>query len=248
MNGVRGISVWGKDWETRVRESDFAVLPLASFEYHGPMAPVGTDTAIATALGEYAADAYRCVLYPAICYTACPNKTKGAPTISIAADTMLRYLTDVLGGIYQAGFSRVLLLNAHDGNMGIARAAAESMAGNVHTLVVNWWELLSQEETEAIFPGGGRGHGGPYELSCAWAALGQQARGDAAYDLPSRKLPGRNVHVESAPVGFPRYGGQISDASTQTGDRVLRLAQAALDRVVEQWLTFTDNESRGTKS
>lgn len=240
MKALQGIEIWGRDWKKAVKEADFALLPLASFEYHGPMAPVGTDTAIAMAISDYAKKAYRCIVYPLIAYTACPNKTKGQPTISIAPATMLNYLIDVLRGIYSSGFSRVLLLNAHDGNMGIGRAAAEAMDGNVHTLLVNWWELLSQEETDSFFPGGGRGHGGPYELSCAWAALGHQAFGEKEYDLPpSRKLPGRNIHVESCPPDFPRYGGQISAASSQTGERVLEKACEALDKVIFDWLKFT---------
>lgn len=234
-----GINIWGRDWEEAVANSDFALLPLASFEYHGPMAPLGTDPAIANAVAEYAQKTYRCIAYPTVYYTTCPQKTQGAPTISIAPPTMLSYLIDVLKGIYAAGFSRVMILNAHDGNMSMARAAAEAIAGSSHTLVVNWWELLSMEETAALFPGGGRGHGGPYELSCAWAALGQQAVGESRYDLGSRKFPGRHVHVEGQPVGFKRYGGQISAASTQQGEKTLQAACAVLDRVVADWLDFT---------
>ena len=245
---MNGIEIWGRDWERAVAQCDFALLPLASFEYHGPMAPLGTDTAIAMDMAAYAQRAYRCMAYPPVCYTACPNKTKGAPTISVRPATMLSYLIDVLEGIYDAGFSRVMILNAHDGNMSMARAAAEAMAGDTHTLVVNWWELLSAQETESLYPGGGRGHGGPYELSCAWAALGQQAVGERQYDLGSRKLPGRNVHVEGEPAGFKRYGGQISAASTQQGERTLRAAYAALDRVVEDWLRFTRTEDEGSNA
>ena len=237
---MRGIEIWGKNWEQAVQASDFALLPLGSFEYHGPMAPVGTDSAIAMALSDYAQSRYRCIAYPLLAYTACPHKTKGAPTISVGSSTMLQYLIDVLNGIYAAGFSRVLLLNAHDGNMGICRAAAEAMGGDVHTLIVNWWELLSPEESQELFPGGGRGHGGPYELSCAWSALGQEAVGESRYNLPDgRKLPGRNVHVESAPANFPRYGGNISDASTAQGTKTLMKVYEKMDKVVTDWLTFT---------
>ncbi len=242
---MKGIEIWGRDWENCAKEADFALLPLASFEYHGPMAPVGTDAALAMAFAEYAQARYRCVAYPPVFYTACPNKTKGAPTVSIDPPVMLSYLTNVLEGIYASGFSRVLILNAHDGNMGIGRAAAEAVHGDAHTLLVNWWELLTQEETERFFAGGGRGHGGPYELSCAWAALGQQAVGDAAYDLPSRKLAGRNVHVESKPPNFPRYAGRISTASTQTGREILKQAFAALDQAVQTWLAFTAEGGNG---
>lgn len=237
-----GTEIWGRDWDSAAADSDFALLPLASFEYHGPMAPLGTDPSIAAAIAEYAGRTYRCIVYPPVYYSTCPAKTQGAPTISIRPPVMLAYLTDVLAGIYAAGFSRVLLLNAHDGNMSMARAAAEAMAGKTHTLLVNWWELLSVEETQAFFPDGGRGHGGPYELSCAWAALGQQAAGEERYDLCSRKLPGRHVHVEGQPVQFERYSGRISAANTRVGKELLNAACAALDQVVAEWLRFTGRE------
>ena len=234
-----GIEIWGKDWMETVKRVDFALLPLSSFEYHGPMAPVGTDAAIANAFSDYIQKTYNCIAYPMITYTACPYKTQGQPTISIDPSTMLKYLIDVLQGIYDAGFSRVLILNAHDGNMGIGRSAAEAMGGNVHTLLVNWWELLSQDETQEFFPDGGRGHGGPYELSCAWAALDQNAEGDPQYDIPAFKLPGKNVHVESAPKGFIRYAGQISCASIDIGKKIMNKAYQALDEVIQNWIQYT---------
>ena len=236
---MKSAEIWGRDWENAVAQSEFALLPLASFEYHGPMAPLGTDLAIADAIAAYAQKRYPCMVYPTVYYSTCPQKTQGAPTISIKPSTMLSYLIDVLEGIYAAGFSRVLLLNAHDGNMAMARAAAEAIPAPSHTLVINWWELLSQEETAALFPGGGRGHGGPYELSCAWAALGQQAVGESQYNLSVSKLARRHVHVEGHPAGFRRYGGQISAASTQQGEKVLQAACTALDDVVERWIRFT---------
>ena len=238
-----GVEIWGREWAEKIKSMDFALLPLASFEYHGPIAPVGTDAAIADALARYAAKRYRCIVYPTVYYTACPAKTHRCPTISIEPATMLAYLKQVLQGIYDAGFSRVLMLNAHDGNMGIARAAAEAIAGDTHTLLINWWQLLSDEETSAIFPSGGRGHGGPYETSAAWAAYGQNACGEAKYDRPSHKLPGIHVHVEGEPKDFTGYAGAISEASFDKGEVILERAGSMLDKVVAEWIDYTRKDA-----
>ncbi len=233
---MKATHIWGRDWAARAKDAEFALLPMGSFEYHGPMAPVGTDAVIVTALAEWAAEALPCLVYPPILYTACPQKTCRQPTISIAPDTMAAYLLQVMRGIQSGGTNRLLILNAHDGNMGIARAAAEAMGGGFQTLIVNWWQLLTEAETQEIFTDGGRGHGGPYELSAAWAAMGDtSARGEALYDRAAHKFPAPHVLVEAAPNGFDGYAGRISEASGEAGAMVLDRAKAALLRVVAAW-------------
>ncbi|MDR2505497.1 MAG: creatininase family protein [Oscillospiraceae bacterium] len=234
---MRAINIAGRDWRERSKQAKYALLPLASFEYHGPIAPVGTDAAIVQSLAERFADADDCLLYPQVIYTACPAKTRRQPTISIEPDVMLGYLLGIMRGIQNAGITRLLVLNAHDGNMGIARAAAEAMEDGFQTLIVNWWQLISDEKT--MFSDGGRGHGGPFELSAAWASLGwTDMLGDPAYDLPSYKFPAPHVLVEASPKGFDGYAGRVSEASGAKGEDILNRAAEELRRVIARWLAI----------
>jgi creatinine amidohydrolase len=231
------INVKGNDWLRISQQVKFALLPLASFEYHGPIAPVGTDAAIAQSLAGRFADEEDCLVYPPVMYTACPAKTRRQPTISIEPSVMLAYLIDVIRGIQAAGINRLLVLNTHDGNMGIARSAAEAIGEGFQTLIVNWWQLIS--DTQTAFTEGGRGHGGPLELSAARAALGwADMEGGAVYDRPSYKFPAPHVLVEASPKGFDGYAGRVSEASFAKGERILNLAEEELRRVIARWLTL----------
>jgi creatinine amidohydrolase len=149
-----------------------------------------------------------------------------------------------------AGFVRVLVLNAHDANMSIARAAMEWVSGR-HTaslLLVNWWQLVGPAETEAerMFQGhSGRGHGGPYETAVTWALAPDAVRLELAADIPPRPaLPTDRPHVlvESGPAPWDGYAGYIHQATREKGERILRRARAELASLIRAWLSAPPSE------
>src|SRR5215203_4592651 len=106
--------------------ADFAVLPLGAMEWHGPHLPFGTDVILASEFARRLVGEFTAVLFPAVAYSACPGKTSGHPgTIAIRPEIALAYLCDVLQGIVDSGFERVLVVNGHNANMSMARAAME---------------------------------------------------------------------------------------------------------------------------
>ena len=150
----------------------------------------------------------------------------------------------VLDGILQAGFVRVLLLNAHDANMSIARAAMEWISGK-HTaslLLVSWWQMVTPAETDAqrMFERhSGRGHGGPYETAAAWAFAHDAVDLDLAPELPPRPALATDrpyVLVESAPTPWDGYAGYVRQASLEKGEQIVRQARAHLAAVIRAWL------------
>jgi creatinine amidohydrolase/Fe(II)-dependent formamide hydrolase-like protein len=163
-------------------------------------------------------------------YSACPGKTQGYPgTVVIRPELALGYLSDVLEGILRAGFVRVLLLNAHDANMSIARAAMEWVSGKYRSslLLVNWWQLVTPAETaaQAMFTGhSGRGHGGPYETAVTWAFAPDAVEIDAAAELtprPNLETDRPYVLVESCPSPWEGYSGLIRQATREKGLEVI---------------------------
>ena len=110
--------------------ASFAVLPVGAVEWHGPHLPFGTDVILAADFGARIRGDFTAVLFPAMPYSACPGKTSGHEgTIAIRPEVALAYLCDVLQGIVDSGFERVLVLNGHDANMSMARAAMEWVSG-----------------------------------------------------------------------------------------------------------------------
>ena len=228
--------------ETAAR-ADFAVLPLGAVEWHGPHLPFGTDVILASELAARLRGQFTAVVFPAVPYSACPGKTSGHEgTIAIRPGVALAYLCDVLQGMVESGFERVLVLNGHDANMSMARAAMEWVSGKVRAsfLLVNWFQLVTQDETGHLFQGhNGRGHGGPFESAAVWSFAPKSVNTDDVPDLPPRPslaTDRQHVLVESFPTPWDGWSGYISQASRAKGDEIVELALDKLTGVLEAWI------------
>ncbi len=131
------------------------VLPTGSTEFHGPHGYLGVDSLIADDLARRVAGSLEGVLLPRVDYTWCPVPTRGYPgTISVPQDVMQAYLTAILEGVLAWGVRGVLVLCAHDGNLGpvtVAADRARERSSRQFIVAVNWWETWSAEEASARF-------------------------------------------------------------------------------------------------
>jgi creatinine amidohydrolase len=223
--------------------ADFAVLPIGAVEWHGPHLPFGTDVILASEFAARLRGNFTAVIFPAVPYSACPGKTSGHEgTIAIRPEVATAYLCDVLQGIVESGFERVLILNGHDANMSMARAAMEWVSGKVRAsfLLVNWFQLLTQDETRHLFEGHhGRGHGGPFESAAVWSFAPESVDTDGVPDLPPRAslaTDRQHVLVESYPTPWDGWSGYISQASRAKGDEIVDLALDKLTGVLQAWI------------
>lgn len=252
--------VTGAAWGATVDEADLAVLPVGAFEWHGPHLPLGSDLILADGFArEWAAadigsgdHLITGVVYPAIAYTACPGQTRPWPgTIGIRPEVALSYVIDVIEGIVAAGFDRVMVVNGHDANMSIVRAAMEWVSGRYRSslLLANWFQMVTPEETTEIFgPLPARGHGGAYETSGVLAFDPESVDLSAAADLPPRpKLPTPipYVLVESRPTPWEGWSGHLSLVSETAAGRVREIAAARLADVVAAWVAAPLPEEPG---
>lgn len=223
--------------------ADFAVLPVGAVEWHGPHLPFGTDVILAAEFARRLTGDFVAALFPPVAYSACPGKTSGhAGTIAIRPEIALAYLCDVLEGIVDAGFERVLVLNGHDANMSMARAAMEWVSGRRRAsfLLVNWFQLLTPAETAHVFVGhNGRGHGGPFESSAVWSFAPDSVDVAGVEDLPPRPAldtDRAHVLVESYPTPWDGWSGHVGQASREKGDELVAGALASLERVLAAWI------------
>ena len=126
--------------EDYLRADDRCVVPLGSTEQHAQLS-LATDSLLAERLAAEAAAPLGIPVFPALAYGVTPHFVNFPGTVSLRLATYLAILTDVLDGLKRTGFRRVLLCNAHGGNMPAATRAAEWMANNpeCHVHFHNWW-------------------------------------------------------------------------------------------------------------
>lgn len=127
------------------------VLPLASCEQHSAHLPFATDILLADALADALedrldSDALRLPTLP-LAYSARHLPMKG--TLSVPMDAYVETVASTVTSVVQAGFRRVLLLNAQWDNapaLGVAlRLLRERHPGAV-VVAVSYWSLLESDE------------------------------------------------------------------------------------------------------
>jgi creatinine amidohydrolase len=128
------------------RPSLVALWPIGATEQHGPHLPCGTDTRIAESVCRAAvALEPRFSVLPALpigCSAAHTDRWPG--TLALMPRTLIGLVVEVGAWIEASGWSRVLLVNGHVGNVAPLRCAIDELRHTRPGLkvgLVNTWEL-----------------------------------------------------------------------------------------------------------
>jgi creatinine amidohydrolase len=141
--------------------SMIAVLPVAATEQHGPHLPLRVDTAlvdgvVAAAIPHLAADVPALFL-PTQAVGFSPEHARFPGTLTLKAETVIRLWTELGESVAATGVKKLVLLNAHGGQVGLLDVVARDLRARLGMLVysVNWFGLPlsgpSGEDVNALF-------------------------------------------------------------------------------------------------
>ena len=124
-----------------------AVLPVAATEQHGPHLPLSVDTVlvdgvIAAAL-PHLASGLNVLFLPTQAVGLSPEHTHFPGTLTLKTDTIVRLWTDVAESVAAAGVKKLLIFNAHGGNVGVMDLVARDLRARLGLLVysASWFNL-----------------------------------------------------------------------------------------------------------
>jgi creatinine amidohydrolase len=133
------------------------VVPLGSMEQHGHHLPLLTDTLIGNEIVRRAEKALGdTALFAPTLWLGASDHHLGFPgTVSLHNETYKRVINDVVESLIGSGFRRVVLLNAHGGNVAPASAALYEIQMNRRKekdlwLVLATWYTLAGPQIAAL--------------------------------------------------------------------------------------------------
>ncbi|MFF9172855.1 creatininase family protein [Streptomyces sp. NPDC014793] len=105
-----------------------AILPVGSFEQHGPFLPLATDTLVACAVAREIAGAYPVHLLPPVTIGCSHEHADWPGTVSISAVTLHAVVRDIADSLRRSGVEALVVVNGHGGNYVLGNVVQEASA------------------------------------------------------------------------------------------------------------------------
>ncbi|MFJ9538501.1 creatininase family protein [Streptomyces sp. NPDC101225] len=105
-----------------------AVLPVGSFEQHGPFLPLATDTLVACAVAREISAAYPVHLLPPVTISCSHEHAAWPGTVSISSVTLHAVVSDIAASLRRSGVDALVVVNGHGGNYVLGNVVQESSA------------------------------------------------------------------------------------------------------------------------
>ncbi len=124
-----------------------AVLPVAATEQHGPHLPLSVDTVLVNGLVDAAAvqlpSDLRALFLPTQSIGLSPEHAGFAGNLTLKNETILRLWTDIAESVAASGIKKMVLFNAHGGNVSVMDMVARDLRARLGMLVysVSWFNL-----------------------------------------------------------------------------------------------------------
>ena len=231
-----------------------ALLPVATYEDHGPHLPVDVDVVLATEICKRAAAQIpdEVVLAPAVSHGYSPHHMDFHGTITIRWDTFINYVKDVCCSLAYHGFKRILIINGHGSNTSpldmAARLSIIEYEGSILCASANHWGLrqvkdLGKKLRDSDY--GGTSHAGEFETSLYMALRPDLVDMDKAVDERS-PLPNSfktdllaGGHPDASDARLVPYwsavtaSGVMGDATKATREKGEVFLEAGINGLIE---------------
>lgn len=157
------------DWQTH--EGSVCVLPVGSFEQHGPHLPLATDILCADYFARTLAGDLGAALLPALPFGTCREHSGFRGSVSLRPETLMQTLRDVAGEMERQQFRVLVVVNGHGGNFALGPVVRDinHANGSLKVLLVDWWE---HAQGQSVLEAGALGldlHAGEMETSVVLA-------------------------------------------------------------------------------
>lgn len=138
-------------------DSVIAVLPVAATEQHGPHLPLSVDTTlvegVVAASLPHLPDALEVLFLPTQAVGKSNEHMRFPGTLTLSAETLIRLWTEIGESVARAGVRKLVLFNAHGGQVSVMDIVARDLRARCEMMVwsVNWFGLPLGSEVQGLF-------------------------------------------------------------------------------------------------
>jgi len=124
-----------------------AVLPVAATEQHGPHLPLSVDTDLVEGVVQaslaHLPSSLSVFFLPTQALGLSPEHARFPGTLTLRAETVIRLWTEIGESVAASGIQKLLLLNAHGGQVGVMDIVARDLRARLGMLVysTSWFNL-----------------------------------------------------------------------------------------------------------
>lgn len=229
--------------EARLEQSTSIVLPIGSFEQHGPTGLIGTDALCPEIIAHKASEIGDILVGPTLNVGIAQHHMSFPGSMAIKPSTMITLMNDWMDSLSHHGFKKILWLNGHGGNIATINAAiAEfyhkrnynpSTDGDnalPQNILRGWWELEGVDKfCMELYPEGHGLHATASEIAVTYSAYPSRVKNEV---LDPKIAPAPELFFDANDYRrkFPdgRIGSDPSQATVEDGEKIVDLAARAL--------------------
>ena len=219
MNPIASIT----SQDEKQRRSSVALLPVGSWEQHGPCLPLSTDTLIACAITREIAARYPVLELSPITISCSHEHSRWPGTVSISHRTLSAVIIDIAASLLAAGIHHLVLVNAHGGNYVLSNIVQEGNAATPRSMALfprsdDWCAARSAAGLVSTYQEDM--HAGEVETSILLHAHPEVVRPgwedlDEVTDRPYLLIHGMGAYTKTGVIGRPSF------ASAEKGQALL---------------------------
>ena len=243
-----------------LKKCKVAILPLGSFEQHGPYIPVSMDTVAATEIcnaisAKLTGDDV--LILPPQPFGYCDYHSDFPGCIALSEATLRTVLLEIIDNIARWGVRRFIIVNGHGGNSGAVKGAAHALRiRGIAVAMTQWWDIAGSLNKKW----GLIGHCDINELSAMlkwrgdWCVKPPEGLKDPVQKQLTDKITindlnnivYRNVHflaglrtkdvTDTGALWEYGHGGEYVDIAEASAERI----EECLEKVVDYYLDFIE--------
>lgn len=221
------------------------LLPIGATEQHGPHLPTGVDDFLAAEVcrraAVLAAEHTGVVVTPSVPTGLSEHHMAFGGTLTLTLPTLHALLRDICRSVIRAGFSRILIVNGHGGNMTALNALTSELTTELSTPIAfaSYFGAGRKVVRETLETQDGLMHACEGETSMMMAALPGLVRSEHLAEAhgPRITLPAESTEPVYMAVPFDRItesgvAGDGRAASAEKGERMLSGCASVLAEII----------------